>query len=109
MTTRRRRVHLVMQNAWNSELLSVPLALGYLKAYAEADDSIRRALDIRIFNYPRSTSVSQMAAELFRDPPDILAFSVLGWNFQNFGHLSDTYRQICSDGWCIFGGNHVSH
>ena len=39
----KRRVDLVTQNAWDSETLTMPLALGYLKSYAEADSAIRAA------------------------------------------------------------------
>ena len=109
MSRHKRKVYLVMQNAWDSDLLTMPLALGYLKAYAEADPNLSRAVDIRIFNYSRRATVSQMAVDLFSDPPDVLACSVLGWNYDNFGRLSDTFRQVRPGGWCVFGGNHVSH
>jgi radical SAM superfamily enzyme YgiQ (UPF0313 family) len=108
-TRAKAKVYLVIQNAWDSELLTMPLAFGYIKAYAMADPAIRADVDIRIFNYKRSTSVSEMAVELFAEPPDILAFSVLGWNFNNFGRLCETYKQVRPNGWCVLGGNHASN
>jgi radical SAM superfamily enzyme YgiQ (UPF0313 family) len=105
----KRKVYLVMQNAWDTDYLTMPLALGYIKAFALADPTVAESYDIRLFNYQRRMSVSQMAIELFEDPPDIIGFSVLGWNFRNFGQLAETYRQVKPDGWCVFGGNHASH
>jgi radical SAM C-methyltransferase len=109
MRERKRRVSLVMQNAWDSDVLTMPLALGYLKAYADADPAVQSEVEIRIHNFRRCASVSQMASELFRDPPDVVGFSVLGWNYNNFGRLSETFKQVNPSGWCVFGGNHVSH
>ena len=105
----KRKVYLVIQNAWDTEYLTMPLALGYLKAYALADPVVAESFDIRIFNFCRRVSVSEMAQILFIDPPDVLGFSVLGWNFRNSGYLAETFRQVRPDGWCVFGGNHVSH
>ena len=100
-----------MQNAWDTTQLTMPLALGYLKSFALSDEHIARNFDIQIYNFSRRASVSHMALELMEDPPDILAFSVLGWNFQNFGQLAETFRQVRPEhrGWSIFGGVHVSH
>lgn len=106
---RKYKVALVIQNAWDTTQLTMPLALGYLKSFALADDDIREHFDIEIINYSRRASVSQMAIELFENPPDILGFSVLGWNFTAVGELATTYHQVKPNGWCLFGGNHASH
>src|ERR1041384_7114912 len=101
------------------EKLSMPLALGYLKAYAQQDAAIKSAVDFRIFNYRGADQPVQMVPEvLIADPPDILACSVFGWdfcnfwpvggNFRNFGQLAGTFRQIKPEGWTIFGGTHVA-
>jgi radical SAM superfamily enzyme YgiQ (UPF0313 family) len=87
----------------------MPLAAGYLKAMAMTDDRIRRGMDIDIRNFKGSASNTMMANTMFTTGvPDILAFSVLGWNYQSFGALAATFKQLNPDGWVVFGGNHVT-
>lgn len=100
---------LVHQGIWDMEKLSMPLALGYLKAYAQTDEHIREAVDFRIFNYRGADRPVHMVPDvLIADTPDILACSVFGWNFRNFGQLATTFRQLNPAGWTIFGGTHVA-
>jgi radical SAM C-methyltransferase len=88
----------------------MPLAIGYLKACADADEHIRRRMDISIRNYPGDAGLNAMARDLIRDGcPDILCFSVLGWNQRTFGVLAQTFKQANPGGWVVFGGNHVAH
>lgn len=102
-------VALVHQGIWDMEKLSMPLALGYLSAYARQDPAIARAVDFRIFNYRGSDQPIHMVPEVvIADPPDVLACSVFGWNFRNFGQLATTFRQVNPEGWTIFGGTHVA-
>ncbi|MBP5942032.1 KedN5 family methylcobalamin-dependent radical SAM C-methyltransferase [Streptomyces acidiscabies] len=104
------RVLLVQQGVWGNSAASMPLAIGYLKAYADADDRIRRRMDISIRNYPGDAGLNAMARDLIRDGcPDILCFSVLGWNFRAFGTLAETFKQMNPQGWVVFGGNHVAY
>ena len=87
----------------------MPLALGYLKAYAQQDERIKDAVEFRIFNYRGADQSIRMVPEvLMEHPPDILACSVFGWNFRNFGQLATTFRQLKPEGWTIFGGTHVA-
>ncbi len=87
----------------------MPLALGYLKAYAEQDENIKNAVEFQIFNYRGADQPIRMVPEvLIEQTPDILACSVFGWNFRNFGQLATTYRQIRPQGWTVFGGTHVA-
>ncbi len=103
------RIALVHQGIWDMEKLSMPLALGYLKAYALQDERIRDAVEFRIFNYRGADQPIRMVPEVLIDePPDILACSVFGWNFRNFGQLATTFRQIRPHGWTVFGGTHVA-
>ena len=101
---------LVQQGVWDMPKESMPLGVGYLKAAALQDDAIAHEMDVRIFNFKGGDSVVGVAGMLFKEgAPDILAFSVWGWNYRPFGHLADTYKQIRPDGWVIFGGNHVAN
>jgi radical SAM superfamily enzyme YgiQ (UPF0313 family) len=91
------------------EKLSMPLAMGYLKAVAMADSDLQSEVDIEIQTYGGGHRLVHMVPEIVvRNPPDILAFSVFGWNYNNFGRIAETFRQANPNGWCIFGGTHVS-
>jgi radical SAM superfamily enzyme YgiQ (UPF0313 family) len=92
-------------------LESMPLASGYLKAMALTDASIRECVDIEIVNCRGGMTLPAMANRLFdcKEPPDIFACSVLGWNYRTFGSLAETFKQLNPDGWVIVGGTHVAN
>jgi len=101
---------LVQQGIWDMPLESMPLASGYLKSTALSDDRVAESFDINIRNFRGAVTLSSMAYELFHERvPDVLAFSVLGWNYRNFGSLAETFKQLNPDGWVIFGGTHVAN
>lgn len=103
-------ISLVQQGVWDMPLESMPLASGYLKASVLADDRIRGRADVTIHNYRGGATLMRMANDLFAaGAPDILACSVLGWNFRQFGSLAETFKQMNPDGWAIFGGTHVAN
>jgi radical SAM superfamily enzyme YgiQ (UPF0313 family) len=107
---RRRTVRLVQQGVWDMPLESMPLAAGYLKAMALADPEIRQQIDIEIYNFRGGATHAEMAHELFGDRvPDLLGFSVLGWNLRAFGSLAATFKQLNPAGWVVFGGTHVTN
>lgn len=104
------RIGLVQQGAWDMPLESMPLAAGYLKAVLDADPDITGAADVTIHNFRGGTALTAMARELFGGGvPDVLAFSVLGWNYRNFGALAETFKQLNPRGIAVFGGNHVAN
>lgn len=106
----RARIVLVQQGIWDAPLESMPLAAGYLASTALADSEIRDRVDIRIANFRGGVGVREMADQLFGDGvPDIIGFSVLGWNFRSFGVLAEAFRQLNPHGWVVFGGTHVAH
>jgi radical SAM superfamily enzyme YgiQ (UPF0313 family) len=89
---------------------SMPLAAGYLKAAALDHHAIRDEMEISIFNFGGGDSVTTVAETLFsHGSPDVLAFSVLGWNYAPFGNLAETFKQTTPNGWVIFGGTHVAN
>jgi radical SAM superfamily enzyme YgiQ (UPF0313 family) len=105
----RKSVYLLQQGVWDMPLESMPLASGYLKATALADERLRERLDITIRNYRGGVTAATIANDLFSGPcPDVLACSVLGWNFRTFGSLTETFRQLNPEGWVVFGGTHVA-
>ncbi|MFF5216648.1 KedN5 family methylcobalamin-dependent radical SAM C-methyltransferase [Micromonospora sp. NPDC000442] len=100
----------MQQGVWDTPMESMPLAAGYLKATALADERIAREAEIEIRNYRGGMKLSALSQDLFRDgAPDVLAFSVLGWNYREFGVLAETFKQLRPDGWVIFGGTHVAN
>jgi radical SAM C-methyltransferase len=103
-------VTIVQQGAWASPLPTMPLAAGYLKAAADADPRLRSQVDITIENLRGGLDVRSAAVHLLGGRvPDVLAFSVLGWNQRSFVELARTFKQLRPDGLVVFGGNHVSH
>ncbi|MFC5286512.1 KedN5 family methylcobalamin-dependent radical SAM C-methyltransferase [Actinokineospora guangxiensis] len=103
------RVWLVQQGVWAMSLESMPLASAYLKATALADPAVAEACEITIHNFDGGATLFGMANTLFHDgAPDVLAFSVLGWNHREFAALTETFKQLNPTGWAVFGGNHVS-
>lgn len=104
------RVSLVDQGVWKMDTVSMPLSLGYLKATAYAEPGIRSATDIQICSFRGSDTASEIIHALFtQDPPDILAFSVFGWNLHRFAAVAEVYRQLRPDGWIVMGGTHVAN
>ena len=104
------RVSLVDQGVWKMDTVSMPLSLGYIKATAYADLWIRSAADIQICSFRGSDTASEIIHALFtQDPPDILAFSVFGWNLYRFAAVAEVYRQLRPDGWIVMGGTHVAN
>jgi radical SAM superfamily enzyme YgiQ (UPF0313 family) len=96
--------------AWDTPKQSMPLAAGYLKAAILSDPELSQAFEVTICNFGAGTSVADMAHSLFQSAcPDILGFSVLGWNFRAFCAIAETYKQLRPDGWVVFGGNHVAN
>lgn len=110
MSHPKRSVWIIQQGVWDMPKESMPLAAGYLKAAALADDVIRQELDVRLFNFGGGDPLTVMAEKIFSQGcPDIMAFSVFGWNYREFGALAETFKQIRPDGWVIFGGTHVAN
>ncbi|MEU0336045.1 KedN5 family methylcobalamin-dependent radical SAM C-methyltransferase [Streptomyces sp. NPDC006193] len=107
----KKKVLLIQQGVWAMSLESMPLASGYLKATALADSRIREEMDIEIRNFDGGATLVGMAQELFGGGqiPDVIAFSVLGWNFRTFGCLAETFKQLNPHGWVVFGGTHVAN
>lgn len=106
----KKSVYLVQQGVWDMPKESMPLACGYLKATALGNDNIREEMEIEIFNFSGGDSLSSMAQRMFcHGIPDILACSVLGWNYHSLGSLASTFHQCNPGGWVILGGNHVAN
>lgn len=101
-------VAIVQQGVWDMPLESMPLAAGYLKAMVMDDPRLSPRVCVDIHNFRGRVTHGQMARQLFAGRlPDVLAFSVFGWNLRAFGSLAETYKQLKPDGWVVFGGTHT--
>ncbi len=104
------KVRLMQQGAWDMPVDSMPLAVGYLKAVIDADVDFRGEVEGTISNFRGGAQLQDMAKELLSgEIPDVVAFSVLGWNYRNFGALAETFKQVNPRGLVVFGGNHVAY
>jgi radical SAM superfamily enzyme YgiQ (UPF0313 family) len=107
---RRLRICIVQQAVWRtSGRASMPLAAGYLKAMVETDPTLHGDCTVSIANFSGRESVAEIIQAVLDHAPDLLCFSVLGWNYQTFGQVATTYKQLRPDGWVIWGGNHVAY
>ncbi|MEU9047343.1 MULTISPECIES: KedN5 family methylcobalamin-dependent radical SAM C-methyltransferase [unclassified Kitasatospora] len=101
---------IIQQGVWHMSKESMPLAAGYLAAMLQNDPELSTRCQVEILNYSGATSPWEMATELLGgDVPDVLCFSVLGWNVRQFGALAETFKQVNPKGIVVFGGNHVSN
>lgn len=108
----RKKVWLVQRSVWAMEVESMPLASGYFKAMIDADLDLAGEVDCRIFNFSGGDSTLEMAKRLFlgeEGVPDVVGFSVFGWNFNAFGKLAEVYKQLRPHGCVVFGGTHVAN
>lgn len=109
----RKKIWLAQQAVWRAKQggrKSMPLAAGYLKSMVEADEALASESDVRIFNFSGADSTLGVIKEMFLDElPDVVGFSILGWNYNLFGRVSETYRQLKPDGWVMWGGTHAAN
>ncbi len=108
----RKKVWLVQRSVWAMEVESMPLASGYFKAMIDADADLAGEVDCRIFNFSGGDSTLEMAKQLFLGSgglPDVVGFSVFGWNYNAFGKLAEMYKQLRPGGCVVFGGTHVAN
>ncbi|WP_242907202.1 KedN5 family methylcobalamin-dependent radical SAM C-methyltransferase [Actinomadura terrae] len=101
---------IVQQGVWHMSKESMPLAAGYLAATIKADPVLRSNCDVAIENFSGSSSPLEMAVRLLREqPPDVVGFSVLGWNVRQFAMVAEAIKQANPRSLIVFGGNHVAN
>ena len=107
----KKRVWLTQQAIWDIDFTgreSMPLACAYLKSTADADERIRSEMDLRIFNFGGGATALSIIDQMFFDElPDIVGCSIFGWNYNLYGRVVETYRQLNPNGWVVWGGTHV--
>lgn len=88
---------------------SMPLAAGYLAATIRASPVSDRC-NVTILNFSGRNGPFEMALTLAKlGRADLVAFSVLGWNYRQFCAVAETAKQLNPSALVVFGGSHVSH
>lgn len=103
-------IKVVQQGVWNMARESMPLAAGYLASCILADERLKSECDVSIDNFSGTASPLEMAIRLLQDgAPDIVGFSVLGWNLRQFGSVAEAIKQLNPRALIVFGGTHVAN
>lgn len=88
----------------------LPLAAGYLKAYALADDEIARNFIIKLVLEHYQVPIDQLMTALTEDGiPDVAGISCQGWAVPHADEVARLLRALNPGILIIYGGNHVSH
>lgn len=104
------KVCMIQQSVWKTKMQSVPLAMGYLKACALQNKIIADHFNLVIYNFNLAHSNKYIVNQLFANGvPDIICFSVQGWNINNFAQICKFYKSSVPYGKIILGGVHVSN
>ncbi|PPK65224.1 radical SAM superfamily enzyme YgiQ (UPF0313 family) [Actinokineospora auranticolor] len=102
-------VLIVQQGVWHMAKESMPLAAGYLAAVVRAHPELGSRCAVRILNFPGHLSPLEMAIKVLQaGVPDVIGFSVLGWNANQFAAVAATVKQVNPSAVVVFGGNHVA-
>ncbi|MEA2897874.1 MAG: hypothetical protein QOJ84_3489 [Bradyrhizobium sp.] len=99
---RKRRATLVHINGMERV---IPLAGGYLKAYAMADPELERKWDIHLHStFVDNTAPSKLIADITETAPDVVGFSVYVWNAGLVRRILPVLRQFLPHAYFALGG-----
>lgn len=88
----------------------LPLAAGYLAAYAAKDEEIRRRVRISLVLEHAQSGIDRLLHQIVRaGVPDVLAISCQGWSVPVADEIARRVRTLNPDATIVYGGNHVSH
>ncbi|MFC3994768.1 KedN5 family methylcobalamin-dependent radical SAM C-methyltransferase [Nocardiopsis sediminis] len=103
-------VTLVQQGVWHMSKESMPLASGYMAAAVQANERLNRDCRVSIENFPGDATPWEMAVRLLESgAPDVVGFSVLGWNVRQFSAVAEAVKRANPRAVVVFGGNHVAN
>lgn len=94
----------VLLSTLNSKYIHTALSLRYLKAFAENRISSR----IEIAEYTINQNINHIIGEIYRQKPDILAFSVYIWNVKEILNIAEAIKLVLPDIKILLGGPEVS-
>ncbi|BCB82762.1 B12-binding domain-containing radical SAM protein [Phytohabitans suffuscus] len=85
---------------------TLPLASGYLQAYAQQDSAVARGCEFSIHNMPASTPVDEVLGGL-PDDADVYGLSCYLWNMRRMKEVLDELVRTRPDAYFILGGPQV--
>lgn len=98
----------VMEADWDDAVANVPLAAGYLTAYAESKGLLKRSewsiLDEGFADYGSDSAIIE---QLIASAPDIVAFSLYAWNLERSLFIAGAAREHLPRARFIAGGPEV--
>jgi radical SAM superfamily enzyme YgiQ (UPF0313 family)/Flp pilus assembly protein TadD len=86
----------------------IPLALFYLKSYAETDPLLQKKTSINIINPKNISNVEDSVDEILIHNPNIIGFSCYIWNMKNTVDICNRVKEINPQVKIIVGGPDVS-
>jgi radical SAM superfamily enzyme YgiQ (UPF0313 family) len=85
----------------------LPLASGYMQAYAQQDPEVRDACEFEIYATSVETDPDSIVAELAGRRSDVYALSCYIWNMRLAQTVFDRLQETCPDAQFILGGPQV--
>lgn len=86
-----------------------PLALGCLKAYADAQAGLKHRVSVALASYPLDPPAPDaVAADLLSRAPDLVGFSCYVWNFEFVSQVAPRIRFLRPGVKVVLGGPHAS-
>jgi radical SAM superfamily enzyme YgiQ (UPF0313 family)/tetratricopeptide (TPR) repeat protein len=86
----------------------IPLALFYLKSYAETDPLLQEKSEINIINPTNIIDIDKTVDEIISNDPNIVGFSCYIWNMENTIDICNGIKEKNSEITIIAGGPDVS-
>jgi len=103
-------ITIVQQGVWHMAKESMPLAAGYLASCILSDERLKSSCRVTIENFSGTVTPLEMAIQLLQNgAPDVVGFSVLGWNLRQFASVAETIKQVNPHALIVFGGTHVAN
>lgn len=88
----------------------LPIAAGYVVAYARADDQLEQScvfrLDTSHYLDPLERVLERIRAAGL---PDVVGLSCQGWSVRRADQVARALRDLAPETLVVYGGNHVSH
>lgn len=86
----------------------IPLAGGYLKAYAMAEPDLEARWDIQLYTmYADAISASELITDIYEAQPDLVGFSIYVWNAGLVRRVLPALRHLMPRASFVLGGTEV--
>ncbi|WP_147268728.1 B12-binding domain-containing radical SAM protein [Sphaerisporangium album] len=88
---------------------TLPLASGYLQAYAQQDPDVARDFDFAIHAVEVNTPLETLVSDLLAQEADVYGLSCYLWNMRRMKELCDELVRLRPDAYVVLGGPQVMH